>query len=127
MTPAVSKIPCEKNLAMPTLDLDSRHFRLLLELLNLHAPEAEVWAFGSRVDGSGHAASDLDLVLRNPANLTQPQKRLAALRGALIESNLPMSVDVLDWARIPDDFRREIERQHVIVRSVATSENIGAR
>ena len=29
-------------------------------------PEVEIWADGSRVDGSAHEGSDLDLVLRTP-------------------------------------------------------------
>jgi uncharacterized protein len=100
---------------MPKLNLNPDHFRLLLDLLEAFAPEAEVWAYGSRVNGGGHEGSDLDLVVRNPAHLDQPQKKLYLLRDALEESNLPMLVDVLDWARIPEDFRREIERRHVVV------------
>jgi predicted nucleotidyltransferase len=112
---------------MPKLNLNPDHLRLLLDVLRLHAPEAEVWAYGSRVNGGGHDSSDLDLVLRNPARLAQPQKQLGALRDALSESNLPMLVDVLDWARLPEDFRREIERQHVLVRAVAANENISVQ
>jgi hypothetical protein len=37
------------------------------------------------------------------------------LRDALVESNLPIRVDVVDWARIPEAFRREIERAYVVV------------
>ncbi len=100
---------------MLNLNLKPDHLRLLLELLNVYAPGAEVWAYGSRVNGGGHDGSDLDLVVRNPARLDQPQQKLYLLRDALEESNLPILVDVLDWARLPEDFRREIERQHVIV------------
>jgi uncharacterized protein len=112
---------------MPKLNLKPDHLRLLLEVLKQHAPEAEVWAYGSRVNGEGHDGSDLDLVVRNPARLAEPQKQLGALRDALGESNLPILVDVLDWARIPEDFRREIERQHVLVRAAAHSEKISVR
>jgi predicted nucleotidyltransferase len=105
---------------MLKLNLKPDHLRQLLDILKMHAPVAEVWAYGSRVNGGGHDGSDLDLVVRNPAGLDQPQKKLHALRDALSESNLPILVDVLDWARLPEDFRQEIERQHVIVRAVAT-------
>lgn len=33
-------------------------------LLGQHVPQAEVWAYGSRVNGGAHEGSDLDLVLR---------------------------------------------------------------
>jgi predicted nucleotidyltransferase len=112
---------------MLKLNLKPDHLRLLLDILKAHAPEAEVLAYGSRVNGNGHEGSDLDLVVRSPANLGQPQKKLSLLRDALSESNLPILVDVLDWARLPENFRREIERQHVIVRAVAVTENAAAK
>jgi hypothetical protein len=34
-----------------------------------------------------------------------------------------MLVDVLHWAPFPEDFRREIGRQHVMVPAVAATEN----
>jgi predicted nucleotidyltransferase len=112
---------------MPKLNFKPHHLSLLPDVLEKHAPEAEVWAYDSRVNGGAHDGSDLDLVLRHPAGLDQPQKQLSSLRNALSESNLPILVDVLDWARIPPDFRREIERQHVIVRAGAAAENIFAK
>jgi uncharacterized protein len=60
---------------MLKLNLKPDHLRLLLDILKAHAPEAEVWAYGSRVNGRGHEGSDLDLVVRSPANLDQPQKK----------------------------------------------------
>ena len=32
-----------------------------------------------------------------------------------MESNLPIRVDVVDWARIPASFHREIEQAYVVV------------
>jgi uncharacterized protein len=46
----------------------------LLQFLRRYSPEAEVWAYGSRVNGDGHECSDLDLVLRNPSDLKNPSK-----------------------------------------------------
>jgi len=112
---------------MLKLNLKPNHLRILLDILQAHAPGAEIWAYGSRVNGRGHDCSDLDLVLRNPASLDQPQKQLSGLRAALSESNLPILVDVLDWARLAENFRREIERQYVVVRAVATAENASVK
>jgi uncharacterized protein len=112
---------------MPKLDLKPDHLRLLLDVLERHAPEAEVWAYGSRVNGGAHDGSDLDLVVRNPSGLDQPQKQPGLLRDALSESALPMLVDVLDWAWLPEDFRREIERQQVIVHTVTAAEHVSAK
>jgi len=100
---------------MPKLDLPPAYRRMLIELLATHAPDAEVLAYGSRVNGQAHDGSDLDLVVRNPDRPAAPQTRLHLLRDALTESDLPILVEVLDWARIPEDMRREIARQHVVV------------
>lgn len=97
-----------------TAVLSPRHMEILLSLLQRHIPDAEVWAYGSRVSGDCHEASDLDLVVRNPGVLTEPFD-LSGLKEALVESNLPIRVDLVDWARIPDPFRREIERAYLVV------------
>jgi predicted nucleotidyltransferase len=101
------------------LDLAEPYRAELLALLRTHVPDAEVWAYGSRLNGASHPTSDLDLVVRNPANLSQAQPNLGRLREALSESDLPILVDVLDWARIPENFRVEIDRTHAVLHSSA--------
>lgn len=106
---------------MPRLDAASlhllpRYLELVRTVLSRHLPQAEVWAYGSRVNGDCHEASDLDLVVRNPAAFDEALPDLPDLKEALVESNLPIRVDVVDWARIPESFRREIERAYVVVR-----------
>lgn len=95
---------------MPSLELPPEHLALLTRILVVQVPEIEVLAYGSRVTGESHAGSDLDLALRAPSGEPLPAERLAALREALEESPLPILVDVLDWAWLPESFRREIER-----------------
>lgn len=106
---------------MPRLDAASlhllpRYLELVRTVLSRHLPQAEVWAYGSRVNGDCHEASDLDLVVRNPVAFDEALPDLPDLKEALVESNLPIRVDVVDWARIPESFRREIERAYVVVR-----------
>ena len=100
---------------MTALDLPERHLSLLRCLLKTHVPDAEVWAYGSRVNGQSHQASDLDLVLRNPADLTHPQEHLHDLKKALSDSDIPILVDVLDWARLPEDFHAVIEEGYMVI------------
>jgi predicted nucleotidyltransferase len=100
---------------MLELDLPERYRQTLLELLQACLPDAEVWAYGSRINGKSHATSDLDLVLRNPENLEKSFFLDSfKLKSAIQESTLPILVDVLDWARIPDTFKEEIQRAHVV-------------
>ena len=97
------------------LDLPLRYREQLEALLGEHVPDAEVWAYGSRVTGESHAASDLDLVLRSPT-LEPLGAEFLDLKEAMEESNIPILVQTHDWARLPESFHREIERDYVVVR-----------
>lgn len=83
---------------------------LLRNLLVRCLPGREVWAFGSRVKGTSRPASDLDLAILIPPG---GDVRLAALREALEESDLPFRVDLLEWESLPESFRREIAGHRV--------------
>ena len=100
---------------MATIDLRPEWLQIVRQLIAAHLPDAEVLAYGSRVSGMSHEASDLDLVARNPADISRPLAGVVALRDAFSESDLPILVDVLDWARIPESFRQEIIRGGVVL------------
>lgn len=100
-----------------TLALNPRHLAMLRALLQQHLPQAEVWAYGSRVNGNGHDASDLDLVVRQPNDLKQETPELGETQEAMSESNLPIRVEIIDWARLPSSFHREIEQAYVVVQT----------
>ena len=48
------------------IHLPERWRRMAQEVLQAHVPDAEVWAYGSRVNGTDYEASDMDLVIRGP-------------------------------------------------------------
>lgn len=100
-----------------TLNLKPEYLQQLQKLFKRHVPWAEIWAYGSRVDNTCHEASDLDLVLRNPDELTRSFKNLGGLKETFSESNLPILVDILDWATVSPSFRKEIEKRHAIVQN----------
>ena len=103
------------------LRLSTRHRRVLEALLREHLPDVEVWAYGSRVSGLGHDGSDLDLVLRGPGLDKIPFDRLLDFEEAVRESTIPFLVEARDWARLPERFHREIEREYVAVVGAASS------
>ena len=96
--------------------MQPRHLAMLRDLLARHVPDAEVWAYGSRVSGEAHEGSDLDIVLRDPANLGAEIGGWVDMQEAVQESDLPMLVDVHDWAHLPAEFHRAIERDYVVIR-----------
>ncbi len=100
---------------MACLDLRPEWLVIIRQILATYLPEAEVLAYGSRVTGMAHEGSDLDLVVLNPLNPMIPAINLGEVRDAFSESNLPILVDILACARIPDRFREEIERVGAVV------------
>lgn len=98
-----------------TLHLPEKYAGQVRELLRQHIPEAEVWAYGSRVRGDYYDSSDLDLVARFPATEKRDIFRMSAIKEAFVESNLPIIVQLVDWERIPESFREEILAGHVVV------------
>ena len=95
------------------LHLPSRYLRQVEEILRENMPDAEVWAYGSRVDGTCHGASDLDIVVRGPGLRPIPSVDMQALREAFRESNIPIIVDAHDWSKLPETFHREIAGNYV--------------
>jgi type I restriction enzyme S subunit len=91
----------------PPIDIRPRDWAILRRILQQHLPRHEVWAFGSRVTGRAKPYSDLDLVVIAEEPLPLGQR--AALVEALTESDLPWTVDLLDWATTAPAFRRLIE------------------
>lgn len=101
------------------LTLNAEDLLLVKALLKKWVPNSVVIGYGSRVKGTSHEGSDLDLVVKNPRNPEQPTPELAELKQGFSESNLPILVDVMDWAYLPASFRDEINQQHVILQSIA--------
>ena len=98
---------------MKPIDINPADMDIVLGILRDLAPEIEVRAFGSRVAWSARETSDLDLALMTDEQL--PTSRMADLREAFSESDLPFKVDLLDWAAVAENFRKIIEREYVVV------------
>jgi len=104
----------------PTLTLTPQHLEEIRRLIAAHLPDEEVWAYGSRVNGTAHDTSDLDLVVRHPADLKAPQgSAFWELKDALSESNLPLLVELFDWAKLPPTFWDNIAEHHAVLYSPA--------
>lgn len=92
---------------------DQEHIKYLAQ--TIFSQPQELWAYGSRVTGEAHACSDLDLVVRmedlKPADLDE----FIAFGEALQESNIPIIIQVFDWARLPDSFHQNILKDYVVL------------
>jgi len=96
------------------IDLTPDQLRLVKGILAEVVPRREVRAFGSRVRGETKPYSDLDLAVM-PGGEPSPADWLMQLKEAFAESDLPFSVDVVDWTRLSKGFRKIIEREYEVI------------
>lgn len=95
-----------------SIDLTPKQKAKVLDLLEKHLPDTEVWAYGSRVKWTSKPESDLDLVA-----FTRPDQKaaVAELKEAFEESTLPFRVDFFEWDEIPEGFQSKIKEQYVVL------------
>ncbi len=86
---------------------------MILEVLKTHAPEGEVWAFGSRQRGTHRKHSDLDLAVVGHGK--QPFSVTGNLKEAFMDSLLPYRVDVLDYHATSPAFQKIIDAKHEVI------------
>ena len=72
----------------------------------------EIWAYGSRVYGDAYPTSDLDLVILSRNCKPLPTQEIISFRQALSDSNIPITVEVLDWYCIPKFFQQNILKKY---------------
>lgn len=95
----------------PQIDLQPKHWLIIRDILLDHIPDREVIAFGSRAKWTARTYSDLDLAILGDEPLSLGAS--ARLKESLVESDLPFKVDLVDWARVSDQFRSVILRDGV--------------
>jgi predicted nucleotidyltransferase len=77
----------------------------------------EIWAYGSRVKGTAHEASDIDLVIRTSDLQPLPIEIYMQLVEDIKESNIPVLIELRDWARLPENFHHQILQQYEVLYS----------
>ncbi len=105
---------------VPDIDISPEQWEIVQNILRKHAPQCEVWAFGSRAKKSARKYSDLDLVIVSEIPLGIAA--LAVLSEDFSESDLPWKVDVVDWSSTTENFRRIMASEKVEVQQ-ASAEN----
>ena len=104
---------------VPNVDLRPDHWAIVRDALRRHVPDREVLAFGSRATWTAKDYSDLDLAIMGEEPLSL--RASSALDEALVESDLPFRVDIVDWARTDDSFRRIIRLHGIVVQGALGS------
>jgi predicted nucleotidyltransferase len=108
----------------PSIDISPEDWAIVEDILRRHIPDREVIAFGSRARHTARRYSDLDIAIIGETAL--PSDVRWSLTEALVESDLPFKVDVLEWATTSESFRNIILRHAVLIQSAAPgSQNQG--
>lgn len=91
---------------MKTLTEPSEVAQFAAAVVRRHVPDPayRVFLFGSRAAGSAHERSDIDIGIEGPAPV--PHKALELIREEFEEAPTLYSIDVVDFRRIDEKFRR---------------------
>jgi predicted nucleotidyltransferase len=88
--------------------------RVYLEELNkifqAYCPKAEIWAYGSRINGDSHSGSDLDLTVKS---FNEEKKYLSDLKDLLNDSDIPFLIDITEYEKLPTSFQEEIKKSYI--------------
>jgi len=97
------------------IDIEAEQLALLKSILKTHLVlNANVYAFGSRTNGTARKFSDLDLMFKGEEPLNTKEK--IQLQEAFAESNLSFRVDISDWFAISESFKIAVkDKLHLIV------------
>ena len=94
------------------IDITAEQRKIVLALLERHLPNTTAWVYGSRAQWAARPQSDLDMVV---FATPEHNSRVSDLRKAFEESNLPFRVDLFVWDAVPEQFRKQIKRDHVVL------------
>lgn len=96
---------------MDIVGIKAKDIDLIKGIIALICPDAKLYAFGSRVDGTAQTSSDLDVVLK--ANNKVSMSDIINIKELLKASPLSFSVDIMDWHGLGEGFRNSIQKDLV--------------
>jgi restriction endonuclease S subunit len=97
---------------LDTIDIESRHLKMVKSVFARYLSYKQVWAYGSRVKWTAGHTSDLDCVIFNATD-----SEIYNAQEAFDESDIPFEVQLLNWKTIPDDFKKNIKEGYFVLRN----------
>jgi len=89
------------------LQLEERHQKIVREILNKYP--YSFYVYGSRAKGNARKLSDLDICYQDPI----PDSLVYQIEEELKESDLPFTVDLVNWKRMKPTFQELIKKDLV--------------
>lgn len=90
------------------IHLEGRHKKIIEKILAISP--VDFYAFGSRVTGTHRKFSDLDLAYKEPL----AEKTVIQLETAFEESDLPFKVDLVNYSKCSEAFKKIIDAEAVL-------------
>ncbi|HLD74020.1 MAG TPA: nucleotidyltransferase domain-containing protein [Bdellovibrionota bacterium] len=89
--------------------LSSDQLKKIVNIIHTHLPNVHIFAFGSRITGTPRKYSDFDIALDNghPIDLS----KLTKIKNTLSETDLPITVDLVDYSSVSSEFKTIIDKQ----------------
>lgn len=97
---------------MNNIFLKDEYYKILQNIFSAYCPNAEILAYGSRINNNAHDGSDLDLVVKS---FNDNSKSIIELREILNQSNIPFLIDINEYGYLPKSFQEEIDRHHIVI------------
>lgn len=94
------------------LFIKPEHLKMLTDIFANYCPNAEIWAYGSRIKNEAHSGSDIDLIVKS---FNSDKKFLYELKELIQESNIPFLVDIDEFDRLPKSFQDEILKDYIVI------------
>ena len=91
----------------PTYQINADDWKIVIAILQKYLPLAKVRIFGSRVNKTATATSDLDGCVGNGAPVSL--YIISNIRDELAESNIPYKVDLIDYHAVSPQFQAIID------------------
>ena len=92
------------------INLKPVYLNELYKIFQNSCPKAEIWAYGSRVNGDSHSGSDLDLTVKS---FNDNKKYLSDLKNLLNDSDIPFLIDITEYEKLPNSFKEEINKNYI--------------
>ena len=96
---------------MSSILLKDEYRNMLFDIFDSYCPKAEIWVYGSRINGNAHEGSDLDLVVKS---FNDEKKSLSELKELISNSNIPFLVDINEYTSLPQNFCSEIDKKYLV-------------
>lgn len=95
------------------INLKEEEMEIVKKILSTRFKDKEILIFGSRITDRVKPYSDLDLAIKSKEKLSL--RDIDLTKEEFEESKLNFSVDLMDYDRIPENFKRIIDKKHEII------------